>query len=72
MKFLLHANQKRRAPMQTTLITVLTHNFDVNWPNFKFIENGIEVQGSKFYHFCENSSVVTSKSNYTLCIYIPE
>ena len=40
MKFLLHANQKRRAPMQTTLITVLTHNFDVNWPNFMFIENG--------------------------------
>ena len=33
------------------------HNYDVKWPNFKFIWER-ERQGDKFYYLCLNSAAV--------------
>ena len=35
------------------------HNYDVKWPNFKFIWER-EQQGDDFYHLCLNSGEVHS------------
>ena len=37
------------------------HNYDVKWPNFKFIWER-ERQGDKFYHLCLNSGAVPPSS----------